>query len=112
MHIASHDFLVADLLYDNFQADVIMALAGSNGGSWSTTYSPKSTVRPVGENFLASGDLEGRVAGNTASPQEFRGRLSVIGNTSHGTSSNDRISTPTGIPSSIVPHFDLRTLAT
>ncbi|KAK9211042.1 hypothetical protein WN943_000415 [Citrus x changshan-huyou] len=78
------------------EADVIMALAGSNGGSWSTTYSPKSTVRPVGENFLASGDLEGRVAGNTASPQEFRGRLSVIGNTSHGTSSNDRISTPTG----------------
>lgn len=78
------------------KADVIMALAGSNGGSWSTTYSPKSTVRPVGENFLASGDLEGRVAGNTASPQEFRGRLSVIGNTSHGTSSNDRISTPTG----------------
>lgn len=78
------------------KADVIMALAGSNGGSWSTTYSPKSTSRPVGENISASGDLEARVAGNTASPQEFRGRLSGIGNTSHGISSNDRISTPTG----------------
>lgn len=30
------------------KADVIMALAGSNGGSWSTTYSPKSGVRPPG----------------------------------------------------------------
>ncbi|KAJ6846647.1 protein TIFY 8 [Iris pallida] len=30
------------------KADVIMALAGSNGGSWSTSYSPKSGVCPLG----------------------------------------------------------------
>ncbi|KAJ0031808.1 hypothetical protein Pint_12742 [Pistacia integerrima] len=84
------------LLPDYFQADVIMALAGSNGGSWSTTYSPKSTVRPVGENFLPSGDPEARVAGTMALPQELRGRLSVTGNASHGSGSGDRISTATG----------------
>ncbi|WJX70528.1 hypothetical protein P8452_54624 [Trifolium repens] len=27
------------------QADVIMSLAGSNGGSWSTTFSPKSAAK-------------------------------------------------------------------
>lgn len=46
------------------KADLIMALAGSNGGSWSTTYSPKST--PPNEGEMGSGssallrELQGR----------------------------------------------------
>ncbi|XP_065851019.1 protein TIFY 8 [Euphorbia lathyris] len=40
------------------KADVIMALAGSNGGSWSTTYSSKPTGRPGGENYMSSGEKE------------------------------------------------------
>lgn len=48
------------------QADVIMALAGSNGGSWSTTYTPKSTTRPspgekrVPDDVAILRDLQGR----------------------------------------------------
>ncbi|KAK6119486.1 hypothetical protein DH2020_046772 [Rehmannia glutinosa] len=38
---------VFDNVHPN-KADVIMALAGSNGGSWSTTYTPNSTARPSG----------------------------------------------------------------
>ncbi|KAM7513214.1 hypothetical protein LguiB_012089 [Lonicera macranthoides] len=77
------------------KADVIMALAGSNGGSWSTTYMPKSGVRsPPGENYVQSRDNETSIAGNSALPREFRGRLSVAGNSSHGFGSGDRISIP------------------
>ncbi|KAL5850372.1 hypothetical protein ACOSQ4_008385 [Xanthoceras sorbifolium] len=90
------------------KADVIMALAGSNGGSWSTTYSPKSTVRALTENLSLSGDLEARVASNMALPQELRGRLLATGNTSQGTGSNDRILTPTGYQGSSVVAKDPR----
>lgn len=80
-----------------FQADVIMALAGSNGGSWSTTYSPKSTVKPVGESS-PNGENETGVAGNSLFPREFRGRLSLAGNPSQGYGSGDRILTLAGNP--------------
>ena len=78
-----------------FQADVIMALAGSNGGSWSTTFSPKSTVKPVGES-TPNGENETVVAGNSMFPREFRGRLSLAGNPCQGFGSGDRILTLTG----------------
>ncbi|KAL9400269.1 hypothetical protein Peur_009230 [Populus x canadensis] len=67
------------------KADVIMALAGSNGGSWSTTYSPKPTASPGSESYMTSGG-----------EYELRGRLSVTGNATRGVGSSDRISTPTG----------------
>jgi hypothetical protein len=73
------------VLSDLFQADVIMALAGSNGGSWSTTYSPKPTASPGSESYMTSGG-----------EYELRGRLSVTGNATRGVGSSDRISTPTG----------------
>ncbi|XVF34437.1 hypothetical protein REPUB_Repub18cG0059000 [Reevesia pubescens] len=79
------------------KADVIMALAGSNGGSWSTTYSPKSAVRPVSENYAPSGEPE--AVGSLAFSREFRGRIAVASNTSHGTRSGERISIQTGNPS-------------
>ncbi|XVF47926.1 hypothetical protein PTKIN_Ptkin03bG0148900 [Pterospermum kingtungense] len=77
------------------KADVIMALAGSNGGSWSTTYSPKSAARPVSENYAPSGEPE--AVGSTVFSREFRGRIPVAGNTSQGT--GERISIQTGDPS-------------
>ncbi|XP_061965948.1 protein TIFY 8 isoform X2 [Populus nigra] len=73
------------------KADVIMALAGSNGGSWSTTYSPKPTASPGSESYMTSGG-----------EYELRGRLSVTGNATRGVGSSDRISTPTGHHGSIV----------
>lgn len=78
------------------KADVIMSLAGSNGGSWSTSFSPKSSVRPVNERHMASGETEMGTASNIAFLQEFRGRSSIVGNSSHGLSSGDRISAPPG----------------
>ncbi|XWS27172.1 hypothetical protein CRYUN_Cryun26dG0092200 [Craigia yunnanensis] len=82
------------------KADVIMALAGSNGGSWSTTYSPKSAVRPVSENYAPSGEPEG--VGSMTFSREFRGRIAVAGNTSQGTGSGERISIQTGVPQGTV----------
>ncbi|KAL3566184.1 hypothetical protein D5086_031599 [Populus alba] len=78
------------------KADVIMALAGSNGGSWSTTYSPKPTARQGSEIFMTSSEYEGGVAANTPFPREFRGRTFVTGNATHAAGSGDRISTPAG----------------
>ncbi|KAM7274636.1 hypothetical protein ACFE04_016502 [Oxalis oulophora] len=79
------------------KADVIMALAGSNGGSWSTTFSPKSTAKAGGETQMPSGgEYDTGVAGNTTIPREFRGRLSAIGNIGQGVGSSDRVSTPIG----------------
>ncbi|XP_050213790.1 protein TIFY 8 isoform X2 [Mercurialis annua] len=77
------------------KADVIMALAGSNGGSWSTTYSPKPTVtRPVCET---SGETEAVMPTDALLQRELRGRLSGSGNASHGVvGSGDRISTAIG----------------
>ena len=75
-----------------------MALAGSNGGSWSTTYSPKSTVRPAGEiHTRSSGDVEIGNASNMVFPQEYRGRPCVpAGNSTQGVGFDDRISKPSG----------------
>ncbi|XP_021662423.2 protein TIFY 8 isoform X1 [Hevea brasiliensis] len=77
------------------KADVIMALAGSNGGSWSTAYLPKPTVRPGGESYMTSGENEAGMATNTAFQREFRGRLSGTANTTNGVGFSDRIPTPT-----------------
>lgn len=74
-----------------------MALAGSNGGSWSTTFSPKSTARPGGESSMPGGDNEtGGMAINMALSREFRGRLSATGVSNHGGGSGDQTSTPSG----------------
>ncbi|KAG6698342.1 hypothetical protein I3842_08G015000 [Carya illinoinensis] len=77
------------------KADIIMALAGSNGGSWSTNYSPKS-VRAGGESNMPGRDSETGTAINMALLREFRGRLSATGISNHGVGSGDQISTPSG----------------
>ncbi|TYI79270.1 hypothetical protein E1A91_D05G011400v1 [Gossypium mustelinum] len=77
------------------KADVIMALAGSNGGSWSTTYSPKSAVR-TGENYAPGGEPE--AVGSIAFSRELRGKMAVTGNASQATGSGERIPIQTGVP--------------
>ncbi|CAI0444574.1 unnamed protein product [Linum tenue] len=86
---------VFDDVHSN-KADVIMALAGSNGISWSTTYTPKPTlttrasgggktsVGSVGEYDTSDAGINGAL-----SERELRRRLPVVGS-----------SIPTGVPSS------------
>lgn len=71
-----------------------MALAGSNGGSWSTAFSSKS-VRPGGESNKLGGDNETGMAVNTPLLREFYGRLSATTISNHGVGSGDKIATPT-----------------
>lgn len=73
-----------------------MALAGSNGGSWSTTYSPKSTVKLAGESHINSGEVETGNASNMVFQQEYRGKSSLPGHSTQGVSFGDRISKPAG----------------
>ncbi|XP_057959354.1 protein TIFY 8 [Malania oleifera] len=91
------------------KADVIMALAGSNGGSWSTTYSPKPSAKPVNESYLPNGENELAMTSNAYS-QEFRGRFTVTGNSGPGTGPGDRITAPAGHRSGAVTR-DSRTPA-
>ncbi|XP_058112001.1 protein TIFY 8-like isoform X2 [Magnolia sinica] len=77
------------------KADAIMALAGSTGGSWSTTYSPKSSARPllVSEAHTPSGENEMSI-NNIALSHNIHGRLSVLGASNHGFGQGGRISIP------------------
>ncbi|XP_038885279.1 protein TIFY 8 isoform X2 [Benincasa hispida] len=77
------------------KADVIMALAGSNGGSWSTNYGTKSTARPINENQIPSGELDIGMTSNTTSTfaKEARGKLCVAGSSVPLAGSVERIST-------------------
>ncbi|CAN0877673.1 Protein TIFY 8 [Linum grandiflorum] len=83
------------------KADVIMALAGSNGGSWSTAYSPKpsSGSRPAGgETSTASAEYEAARSNVTLLQHELRRRLPVATNSMvvPGVHSSDRITPSTG----------------
>ncbi|CAJ2643457.1 unnamed protein product [Trifolium pratense] len=78
------------------KADVIMALAGSNGGSWSTTFSPKSAAKLVNDSNLHSGENETGLVSNVAFPQELHGKLSFTGSSSRAVGPGDRVSTPAG----------------
>ncbi|KAK8540678.1 hypothetical protein V6N13_026994 [Hibiscus sabdariffa] len=82
------------------KADVMMALAGSNGGSWSTTYSPKSAVRTVGENYVPNGEPE--AVGNITFSRELRGKTALVGDVSQTTGSSDQIPIQTGVPQGTV----------
>ncbi|KAL2543856.1 Protein TIFY 8 [Forsythia ovata] len=74
---------VFDKVHPN-KADVIMALAGSNGGSWSTTYAPKSASGPLtGDNCLPSD-------AGIATLRELHERTSDGGKSHHGFGSGIR----------------------
>ncbi|CAI8599694.1 unnamed protein product [Vicia faba] len=77
------------------KADVIMALAGSNGGSWSTAFSPKSAAKLVNDSNLHSGENEAGLVSNVPFPQELHGKLPVTGSSSRAVGPGDRVSTPT-----------------
>lgn len=78
------------------QAEVIMALAKSNGGCWSTAYYPKSGVKLINDNNLLCGESEAGIVSKMALPQELHGRLSFNGTSSHAIKSGDRVSTQAG----------------
>nr|XP_043636632.1 protein TIFY 8 isoform X2 [Erigeron canadensis] len=72
------------------KADVIMALAGSNGGSWSTNFSNSSLKASGGEAIPVSGENDTIMAGKTTlSGKDIHGRS--YGNSTHGLGSNDRM---------------------
>lgn len=75
-----------------------MALAGSNGGSWSTSYATKPSARPVNENQIPGGELNIGMTSNTTSPfaKEARGKLCVAGSSAPVAGSVERISTLAG----------------
>nr|ATA66295.1 TIFY8 [Salvia miltiorrhiza] len=76
---------VFDNVHPN-KADVIMALAGSNGGSWSTTYTPNSGVRPsTGENRIPNSNSDAGLA----MLRELHGGPSDKGDTHRGFASAD-----------------------
>ncbi|KAH6757595.1 hypothetical protein C2S51_038743 [Perilla frutescens var. frutescens] len=76
---------VFDNVHPN-KADVIMALAGSNGGSWSTTYTPNSAARPsTGENCLPSSQNDAGIA----MLRDLHGRASEKGDAHRGFASGD-----------------------
>ncbi|XP_060216524.1 protein TIFY 8 isoform X1 [Lycium barbarum] len=87
---------VFDNVHPN-KADVIMALAGSNGGSWSTNYAPKPAARPsTGENYSPKAENETK-ASNLALIRELHGRSSGKTGFIHGIGSGDQISITQGI---------------
>ena len=45
-----------------FQADIIMALAGSNGGSWSTALAPKLNVTGISSDQQSAKAYHGTIA--------------------------------------------------
>lgn len=74
-----------------------MALAGSSGGSWSTTYSSKSGMRlPLSEAYVPSRENEMGTK-DIAVSQDIQGRLSTLG-TSSGSSHGVQISYPGNHP--------------
>lgn len=81
-----------------------MALAGSNGGSWSTSFSPNSGVKPSGgEAIPVSGENDTILAGKAVlSSKEIHARSYVHGNSSHGIGSNERMIMLSGKLSSFV----------
>lgn len=66
------------------KADVIMGLAGSNGGSWSTNL-PKSSARATTtDNCLPGGENEISTAGDRSFAQKYHHILSASANSIHG----------------------------
>ncbi|CAJ1973763.1 unnamed protein product [Sphenostylis stenocarpa] len=78
------------------KADVIMDLAGSNGGSWSTAFLPKSAAKMFNDGNMHSGENETGAGNNLAFPQELHGKLSITGSSSHAMGPGDRVTTPAG----------------
>eukprot|EP00268_Persea_americana_P015694 TRINITY_DN1735_c0_g1_i1.p1 TRINITY_DN1735_c0_g1~~TRINITY_DN1735_c0_g1_i1.p1 ORF type:complete len:413 (-),score=70.69 TRINITY_DN1735_c0_g1_i1:243-1481(-) len=91
------------------KADAIMALAGSSGGSWSTTYLPRSNVRPPLTEAYVPRRENGMDIRSIAFSQDINGRPSAMG-TSGGFSQGGQISI-TGGHQSVRPARDTRTIA-
>lgn len=63
---------------------MIMSLAGSNGGSWSTSL-PKASARTTLNNtFLAGGENETSTTGDRSSTQKYHNTFSAGPNSFYG----------------------------
>ena len=58
-----------------FQADAILTLAGSNGRSWSTTYSPRPPAKPT--NSVSEGSMSAVEREKENSVQSLGGSLTL-----------------------------------
>ncbi|XP_058074652.1 protein TIFY 8 isoform X2 [Magnolia sinica] len=77
------------------KADEIMALAGSNGGSWSTTYSPKSSMRrPHTEAYVPAREIEAGIKNKFS--QDIQSKLCLLQASSQGLIQGGQLSTPGG----------------
>ncbi|CAI9094426.1 OLC1v1030167C3 [Oldenlandia corymbosa var. corymbosa] len=78
-------------VFDNVQpnkADIIMSLAGSNGGSWSTTYVPKPTTKKfTGESCTPSEKNRRSLGDSSALRAEVLEKMSARVNSTHELSS-------------------------
>lgn len=94
------------------KADDIMALAGSSGGSWSTTYSPKLGMRlPLNEAYTVTGENESGI-NNLAFSRDMHCGLSIVGTSKQGSNPGVRISTAAiGSHQGSRPAIDTRTVA-
>ncbi|XP_054798110.1 protein TIFY 8-like isoform X2 [Prosopis cineraria] len=99
---------VFDNVHPN-KAEIIMALAGSNGGCWSTTYSPKPAVKLTNDSNRLCGDSETGTVSKITPPQEPHGRISFAGASSLAIKSGDRLSTQAGArQGSVAANEDVR----
>lgn len=83
----------ADCLFVNkiSQADVIMSLAGSNGGSWSTNLPKTSARTTTNDSCLPSGDHETSIPADWSLAQKYRNLLSAGANSIHGLGSGNSL---------------------
>lgn len=94
---------VFDSVHPN-KADIIMALAGSNGESWSTIYAPKSSARKsTFENCTSGRKNDIHVAGNLSMQPAGQTKSFMRMNSSRGFSTREKMDIPTG-----AAHEDIR----
>ncbi|KAI4379763.1 hypothetical protein MLD38_006017 [Melastoma candidum] len=80
------------------KAEVIMALAGSNGGSWSTIYSPKPKLKLSNEDDIPLRETSSGAPSNLAFVRDSYGKLPATRDPDPGFGSRDRIPNPAGGP--------------
>ncbi|KNA24123.1 hypothetical protein SOVF_018480 isoform B [Spinacia oleracea] len=78
------------------KADVIMSLAGSNGGSWSTNLPKTSARTTTNDSCLPSGDHETSIPADWSLAQKYRNLLSAGANSIHGLGSGGMIAKAAG----------------
>ncbi|XP_028779366.1 protein TIFY 8-like [Neltuma alba] len=99
---------VFDNVHPN-KAEIIMALAGSNGGCCSTTYSQKPAVKLPNHSHVPCGDSETGMVSKITPPQAPQGGSSFAGTSNLAIKPGNRMSTQAGAHQGrIVANEDVR----